>query len=437
MHLYYIIIKKKIYLIIILILFFIIDINDILLYKYSYNKEKIKIGIVAHSIKNGGCERQTSILLTHFNKVKNFELFLFTNKEKEDNEYTINENIKRMIIKNNLVSLLKQENIDVLLYQLYSIPEIYELNKLKNIKIIYINRSSFLHWVYYDSFGFCKYLYKAYKDNNYTISLIPFENYYLFKKWGIKSILMNNFIAYEYRAIIPSDLSSKIILMIGRAEDKIKRLDLGIMAMEYIVKEIPECEMKIISEINNNTVYLEDLIHRLKLEKNIKFVGYYSRPEDFYKNASLHIFPTLAEAFPNVLSETLIYGIPNILAGLDYVSTALGGGTIIVYDDSPFSIAKIAVKILKDNKLRKKLGKDARKNMRKYKNSVLFRKWIKLIFGVYKGGFYEKQLRIDKQINEYPYKQIFENQIKLLRLRKKKYINITINDIINFTFMEN
>ena len=49
---------------------------------------------------------------------------------------------------------------------------------------------------------------------------------------------------------------------------------------------------------------------------------------------NLHLFPTLVEAFPNILSETLSYGIPNILCGLDYVSTSKGG-TIIIYDDSP------------------------------------------------------------------------------------------------------
>ena len=35
--------------------------------------------------------------------------------------------------------------------------------------------------------------------------------------------------------------------MIGRADDTLKRFDLGIKAMEIIIKEIPDCEMNIIS----------------------------------------------------------------------------------------------------------------------------------------------------------------------------------------------
>ena len=68
--------------------------------------------------------------------------------------------------------------------------------------------------------------------------MVPFENDYLLKKWGIDSILMTNFLTYDYNSVIPSTLSSKNILMIGRADDKIKRFDLGIKAMHYIIKEI-------------------------------------------------------------------------------------------------------------------------------------------------------------------------------------------------------
>lgn len=54
------------------------------------------------------------------------------------------------------------------------------------------------------------------------VSIVPFENDYIFKKWGINSILMNNFITYDYKNIISSNLSSKTILMIGRADAKKK-----------------------------------------------------------------------------------------------------------------------------------------------------------------------------------------------------------------------
>ena len=206
--------------------------------------------------------------------------------------------------------------------------------------------------------------------------------------------------------------------------------------MQYIVKEIPKCEMMIISELKGIT-YLQNLIKKLNLKNHIKFVGYNSNPEKFFKNASLHIFPSIAEAFPNVLSETLIYGIPNILVGLDYVSNAKGG-TVIIYDDSALSIAKIAITILLNEKLRKKLGKEARKNIKKFRNDLLFNKWVKLIISIYKGhNYYEDLRKKDKKITKKEAITIIENQINLLKKRIKKFQNITINDIENFTYIEN
>ena len=92
--------------------------------------KKINIGLVAHSIKNGGAERSTSLICYYFNKVKIFKIFLLTLKRKEKNEYAIDDNIKRIVIKNNLINIIKKKKIDILLYQLYSYNEIYELNKL-------------------------------------------------------------------------------------------------------------------------------------------------------------------------------------------------------------------------------------------------------------------------------------------------------------------
>lgn len=76
-------------------------------------------------------------------------------------------------------------------------------------------------------------------------------------------------------------------------------------------------------------------------------------PEIHYKNSSLHIFPTISESFGLVLSETKTYGIPNILLGLDYVLISYGG-TAIIYDDYPESIARESIKILQNEKYNKK-----------------------------------------------------------------------------------
>ena len=71
---------------------------------------------------------------------------------------------------------------------------------------------------------------------------------------------MNNFITYEYYSVRSSKLISDLIIMIGRASDRMKRFDLGIKAMDYIIQEIPLSKMKIISNITE-TNFLQDLIN--------------------------------------------------------------------------------------------------------------------------------------------------------------------------------
>ena len=180
---------------------------------------------------------------------------------------------------------------------------------------------------------------------------------------------MNNYITFDYKSIKPSNLSSKTILMVGRAYDKYKRFDLGIKTMEYIIKEIPETKMNIISHLND-TEFLHDLIENLNLKHNIDFVGFSSELNIYFKNASLHILPTISESFSLALCKAKSFGIPTILLGLDYI-TLSKGGIIIIYDESTESIAKESLKILKSKKYRKRLGKEARINIKKFNNEII------------------------------------------------------------------
>ena len=137
------------------------------------------------------------------------------------------------------------------------------------------------------------------------------------------------------------------------------------------------------------------------------------------------------------LCETKIFGIPNILLGLDYVS-ASKGGTIIIYDETPESLAKEALKILQNNNYRKKLGYKARLSMKKYNNKLLLKKWIKLLFSIYNGDIYYKKLLNKQKINlEKKYLKILKKQIILIKKRRPKFENTTTYDFLNFSFILN
>lgn len=443
---YYIVKLNKLLIIIMLMIFydimlgtnyFSLNFNNLLINKKLDFNNKIKLAFYSPSIKNGGIERITATLLNYLGNSNIFNLYLFTKKDKENDEFFIPKKIKRKVIKTNekLIRVLNEEKIDILIYNFFNREGIQILNNIKSIKtIFYIHQSIFL-WIYMKCYNNIN-TYKFYQSSKYVISLVPFENDYLFKNWGINSILMDNFITYDYNSIIPSDLSSKTILMIGRGIDLIKRFDLGIKTMKYIVKEIPESIMVVISSfIENNPI--NNLIKELNIQKNIKLVGYVSNPEIYFKNSSLHILPSISESFGLAVAETKIYGIPNIILGINYISTSKGG-TIILYDDNPVIIAKEVIKILKNDKYRKKLGKEARKSMIKFNNKLLIKRWIKLIISVYNGDNYYNQLRQkDKKLPKNEALKILNTQIKLLKNRIKSFKNFTAQNLLNFSFMMN
>lgn len=404
----------------------------------SFNNKltnKIKIGVYSYSIKNGGRARMTASLINYLHKVKIFNIYLFTKVIKEKNEYFIPANTKRMAIKDNIIKYIKKKGINCLIYELDDINEIRNLNDIKNIKIIFYHHSSNFDWIY-GNYSIFKNIYEEFLNSKYFVSIIPFENEFLFKKWGIRSIFINDFITFNYNSIIPSDLSSKKILMIGRGNAKKKRFQIGILSMEYIIKEIINCELYIISNLTGID-HLQNIAINLNLENNINFIGYSSTPEIFFKNASLNLFPSISESFGLVLCETKIYGIPNILLGLDYLSISKGG-TIIIYDDSSESLAKEVIKILIHSSKKKYLGKEGRKNIKQFNNDYFFIKWMKLVLSVLNGDKYYQVLREnDKNIYEEDIFTILNNQIKLLKKRIPYFYNITLNKYINYTYMKN
>ena len=65
-------------------------------------------------------------------------------------------------------------------------------------------------------------------------------------------------------------------------------------------------------------------------------------------------------------------------------------------------------------------------------------KWIKIILSIYKGdNYYEELRKKDKKLFKDDFLKVINNQIKLLKMKVIKFENITLNNIENFTFMEN
>ena len=398
-----------------------------------YNNNSKKIGIYLSNKEN---EIFTSLFLKYISKEDKFELFLLISLNVE-NDYPIPKNVYKIIInKNNSKENLKyeiiQNKIDILIYQDSIIDEINFLNNLKNIKTVtFLNFCSF-YWLYSDKYNYYKNLLNELKNSEYVVSSIPFDNDYIFRNLGINSTLVKYFNPYDSNITnIPYNSSSKQILMISNYEYKYNRIDLGIKSMKYIIEEIPDSKMIIVSNLNNTN--LKILVKELNISNYIEFIDNTSNYELYLRNSSLHIFPSIAETFPLILCQTKIYGIPNIITGLDYIPLSKGG-IVNVNEDQPETIAKEAIKILKDKDYRIKLSKEAKESMNDFKNELINKMWIELLLTIYKGKDNYNEIRMNqKRISEKEIIQILENQEKLMNIRDNEK-RINLNDLLSLNF---
>ena len=397
------------------------------------NIRPIKVAFYYKSIRYGGIERVLALLLNLLSEEKIFNFYLITEQGISDDEYSIPKNTKRICLTDNQISLFKtiqREHIDIFIYNNYEEEMINELNKIKHTKIIFYNHSSYFVWIYLGHYNFNNSVYNSYKNYKYIISLIPFENDYLFKIWGINSFFMDNPSTFEYDSVIPSELSHNNIIMIGRS-DSIKRYDIGVKAMKNIIEEISDSKMYLISSPSED---IEKLIQSLNLEKNVKFTGFQKNIEIYLKNASLHILPSISESYSMVLAEAKIFGIPTILCGLDFLALSKGG-TINIYDDNPDTVASEAIKILKNETYRKKLGVEARKSMEKRKNYLIAKRWAKLLYLVFKEDDKTYQELRGNKMSEKEGEQILKNQLKLIQMRRPRFKNLTLEQLKNYSLI--
>jgi hypothetical protein len=398
----------------------------------------IRIGIYTVSLKNGGLQRFTSIFINYLDQIKLFKFYLFNRKEKEENEYIIPDNIKRIFIKdpndiNYLMKQIKKNKIDIFIYQFPKEKEIHALNNLynynlKDVKVIFYIHSNFFYWFYVKYFYVLD-IYKEYAKSKYVVTQIPLEHNYLFKKWGINSILFDNFLTYEYNSIIPSNLSDNTILLVGRGANKLKRFSLGIQAIEYIRQEIPSIQLSIVSAIDNID-YLKYYVENLNLGFNVYFANYSSEPSIYFKTASLNYLTSISESYSLILSETKIFGIPTIIMGLNFLSMSKKG-TVIIYDDYPETLAKVSIKILRNKQYKKNLSKEARKSISLLNNEKIKDEWVKLLFLVYNNYTnYTKYFNNSKNDKE-KFSDILKTQVKLLKIRMSNMENTLYLSIFN------
>ncbi len=131
------------------------------------------------------------------------------------------------------------------------------------------------------------------------------------------------------------------------------------------VLENQKASFVIVGETKDDPAYYEQckaLVEELGLTENIKFIGYVDNLLEWYHKVDVFVLPSLWEGIPLALLEAMSCGLPCVCTAVGGVPDIIRDGSVgyIVPPDDSDSMSDRIIQLLKDETLRKEMGKRAR-----------------------------------------------------------------------------
>lgn len=171
------------------------------------------------------------------------------------------------------------------------------------------------------------------------------------------------------------------VLYIGNFSQgsKWKGFDTLIKSWAKIIKEVPTACLVMIG-CGDFTPW-KKMAESLGCDKNIIWIGETRNTSFYYSKSGIFVLPSRVEGMSNALLEAQSWGIPcvvsNIPGNTSVVRHEKNG--FVVPKDGIYELAESIIMLLKDTKLRKRLGNEARMQMEKrFALPLITEKWIQV-----------------------------------------------------------
>ena len=405
--------------------------NDIL----SKNKTKNKIGLafLYSTLYSNGIARFITVTSKNLLKTGRYDICFITEKP-YFKEFSYEPEIKRFIAYNNytlIKNLSKYEHIDIVVLQNVLSSSVIKFHKNLGQKVICMFHGVFMSSMYHNLVSH----YKSWDQFDLCDSFIFIspDDYYFYKKLGFKNeIFVPNLYTFEPSEVKSSNLTTKNIVILGRLNDSIKGVKYAIQAMFYIVKEVPDAMLYLVSS-DSRIQFLKNLTQDLNLTNNIIFKSNTYNLTELFCNSSVHMFTSLSEAFPMAMNEGKAHGMPIVGFDVPY-SMPYQQGFIGVELFDVKGLARETIKLLKDYDYRKRMGEEAKKSLDILKNNDTVDLWGRLCDSLLsndRNDYRKIQEEIEKKYyNEERARKHLESQYNIL-LRAD--LNLTCHAFDNFT----
>lgn len=191
----------------------------------------------------------------------------------------------------------------------------------------------------------------------------------------------------EVVQVAPEDMADlsvekKKIIYVARVEKEGKRQHLLVKAFAKAGEEFKDWRLEFWG-LQKYKKYNEDLMELAKkygIEKNVFIMGYAQNIQEVYKGADIHAFPSLHEGFSLALADGMAMGLPSIgFSDAKSVNELIVDGHNGFLVDSVDEFAEKLKKLMIDQDLRIKFGKNAVEDMKQYKPEIIISMWDNLL----------------------------------------------------------
>lgn len=201
---------------------------------------------------------------------------------------------------------------------------------------------------------------------------------------NVKTVVIGNAIPqYDVQADLSAQKDTYKILFVGRLSKNHKRPHLLIEAFAGLADEFPNWNVELWGAEDGKAYYkeLKLLIKKHHLENRVFLKGPTNDVPSVLQQGDIFAFPSAYEGFGLALGEAMSMGLPAVgYKSCSAVNELIKDGENGYLCDDGVEPLKIALqKIMKNQNLRKKLGWNAKKIIRKYSSFLIWNMWEKIL----------------------------------------------------------
>nr|MCK4929868.1 glycosyltransferase family 4 protein [Nanoarchaeota archaeon] len=223
----------------------------------------------------------------------------------------------------------------------------------------------------------------SYRNNVFMVSSKSTKDE--LNKLGIKQknifVVNDGFTPKAYKPTSLSKKKNNQILVLSRLK-KYKGIHHLVLAMRTVLEKLPKTKLCIAGK-GDYEKNLKWLVKKLDLEKSILFLGFVSEKKKvkLLQQSALLINPSFKEGWGINVIEANTCGTPVVASNVSGLKDSIiheKTGVLVPYGDEA-AIAKTIIKLLGDDNLRKKMGKNAIIHARKYGWDISYKQFLSCI----------------------------------------------------------